>query len=55
MLGFVAAAVAPATFDCGFKDAKCNGEVRGDGEGDLLSEWYLDLDFLAIHSSWPSF
>ena len=38
-----------------FRDSKCNGEVGGDGEGDLLSEWYLDFDLLAIHSSGPSF
>lgn len=50
MLGFVAAAVIPATSDSGFK---CNGEVGGDGEGILLSEWHLDLDFLAIHSLGP--
>jgi len=41
------------TSDSGFKDSKCNGEVGGDGEGDLLSKWYLDLDFLAIHNLGP--
>lgn len=25
-------------------------EKSASGEGDLLSEWYLDLDLLAIHS-----
>lgn len=39
-----------ATSDFGFK---CNGEVGGDDEGDLLSEWYLDFDLGAIHSSVP--
>ena len=31
----------------------CNWEVRGDVEGDLLSEWSIDLDLLAIHSLGP--
>jgi len=44
MSGFVVAAIVPATSGSGFKDSKCNGEVGGDGEGDLLLEWYLDLD-----------
>ena len=38
-----------------FKIYEYDGEVGEDGEGDLLLEWYLDLDSLAIHSSWPSF
>jgi len=50
MSGFVVAVDAPTTSNSGFK---CNGEVGGDGEGDLLSEWCLDLDLLAIHSSCP--
>ena len=50
MSGFVATVDALATSNSGFK---CNGEVGGDGEGDLLSEWYFDLDLLAIHSSGP--
>ena len=29
------------------------GEVEGVDEGVLLSEWYLDLDLLSIHSSGP--
>ena len=29
------------------------GEVGGVDEGDLLSEWYLDFDLVAIHSSCP--
>ena len=37
-----------------FGDSECDGEVRGDVEGDLLSEWILDLGLLAIHSSGPS-
>ena len=53
MSGLVAATVAPVTSDSGFKYSKCNGEVGGDGEGDLLSEWTIDLDFLTIHSSCP--
>ena len=55
MSGFVAVVVVPVTYGSGFKYSKCNGEVEGDGEDDLLSEWYLDLDLLAIHSSRPSF
>ena len=55
MSGCVAVVDTPATSNSGFKVSECNGEVGGDGEGDLLSEWYLDLDFLAIHSSRPSF
>jgi len=51
MSGFVAAVVAPATSNSGLKFFESNGEVGGDGEGDLLSEWYLDLDLLATHSS----
>jgi len=48
MSGCVAEVGTRATSKSGFK---CNGEVGGDGEGDLLSEWYLDLDLLAIHSA----
>jgi len=51
MSGFVAVAVVLATYNSRFKVSKCNGEVGGDGEGDLLLEWYLDLDLLAIHGS----
>ena len=47
--------VVLSTSGSGFKDYKCDGEVGEDGEGDLLSEWYLDFDLLAIHSSWSSF
>ena len=47
MSGFVAADDALVTSNSGFK---CNGEVGGDGEGELLSEWYFGLDLLAIHS-----
>ena len=43
----VAAVDTRAISDSGFK---CNGEVRGDDEGDLLSEWYSNLDLLAINS-----
>ena len=50
MSGFVAAVDIRATSNSRFK---CNGEVRGDGEGDLLLEWYSDLYLLAIHSSDP--
>ena len=55
MSGFVAATVDPTNFGGGFKDSKCNGEVEGHGEGDLLSEWYLDLDLLSINNLRPSF
>jgi len=55
MSGFVAATVVLSNFGSRFKDSKCDEEVRGDGEADLLSEWYLYLELLAIHSSRPSF
>ena len=48
--GCVAVVDTRATSDSGFQ---CNGQVRGDDEGDLLSEWYSYLDLLAIHSSGP--
>ena len=32
-------------------ELECEGEIGGDGEGVLLLEWPIDLDFLAIHSS----
>jgi len=50
MSGSVAVVDTRATSNSGFK---CNGEVREDGEGDLVSEWYSNLDSLAIHSSGP--
>jgi len=37
-------AVVLSTFGSRFKDSKWDGEVGGDGEGNLLLEWYLDLD-----------
>ena len=39
-----------ATSNSGFNRT---GEVGGVDEGDLLSEWYLDFDLVAIHSSCP--
>ena len=50
ILGYEAAVNTQATFDSGFKRT---GEVGGVDEGDLLSEWYLDFDLGAIHSSCP--
>ena len=47
--------VALVTSGSRFIISECDGEVGGDGEGDLLSKWYLDLDLLAIHSSLPFF
>jgi len=44
MSGFVVAAIVLSTSGSIFKDSKCDGEVEGDGEDDLLSKWYLDLD-----------
>ena len=35
------------------RDLAFEGEVRGEVEGDLLSEWAISLDFLTIHSSFP--
>ena len=55
MFRFVAVVVIFSTSRLGFKDLECDGEVRGDAEGDLLSEWYLDMDLLAIRSLGPSF
>ena len=50
ILGCVAAVDTRATFISGFKRS---GEAGGVDEGDLLSEWYLDFDLGAIHSSGP--
>ena len=55
MFGLVAVVIVFSTSRLGFKDLECDGEVGGDVEGDLLLEWYLDFDLLAIHSSGPSF
>ena len=55
MSGFMVVFVVLSTSFSRFKDSKCDGEVEGDGEGDLLSEWYLDLELLSIHSSGTSF
>ena len=48
--GCVAAIDTLETSDSRFK---YTGEVGGDDKGDLLSEWYLDFDLSAIHSSGP--
>ena len=50
ILGYVAAVDTRATSNSGFNRT---GEVEGVDEGDLLSEWYLDFDLGAIHSSCP--
>jgi len=55
MSGFMAVVFFLSTSCSRFKDSNCDGEVEGDGEGNLLSEWYLDLDLLSIHNSGPSF
>ena len=47
ILGCVVAFDTRATSDSRIKRT---GEVGGDDEGDLLSEWYLDFDLGAIHS-----
>ena len=47
--------VVLSTSDSRFKIYMFDGEVGEDGEGDLISEWYLDFDLLVNHSSWPSF
>ena len=49
----MAVVVVLSTFGSRFKYSKRDGEVGGDGGGNLLLEWYLDLDLLAIHSSGP--
>ena len=46
-------AVVLSTSDSRFKDSKCDGEVGRDGEGNLLSEWYLEFYLLATHISGP--
>ena len=46
-------AVVFSTSGSRFKNSICDGEVGEDGEGDLLSEWFLDFDLLSIHSSGP--
>ena len=51
-LGFVAAVDTRATSNFGVNRI---GEVEGVGEGDLLSEWYLDFDLGAIRRFRPSF
>ncbi len=53
MLGFLAVVVALSTSLFTIRDLEFKGEVRGDVEGDLLSEWAMDLDLLAIHISCP--
>ena len=53
MFGFVVVVIVLSTSCSRFKDSNFNGEVGEDVEGDLLLEWYLDLDLLAIHSSGP--
>ena len=52
ILGYVAAVNIWLTSDSEFK---CTEEVEGVDEGDLLSEWYLDFDLGAIHSSGPPY
>jgi len=48
ILGLVAAVDTRATSNSGVNHI---GEVEGVGEGVLLSEWYLDFELGAIHSS----
>ena len=50
ILGLVAAVDTRANSNSGVNRI---GEVEGVGEGDLLSEWYLDFELGAIHSSCP--
>jgi len=50
VLGFVAVVDTRATSNSGVNRI---GEVEGVGEGDLLSEWHLDFELGAIHSSSP--
>jgi len=53
MFKFAAVVVVFSTSRLMFIDSECDGEVEGYVEDDLLSEWVLDLDLLAIHSSRP--
>ena len=50
IVGYVAAVDTRATSNSEFNRT---GEVGGVDEGDLISEWYLDFDLGAIHSSGP--
>ena len=50
ILGYVAVMDTRATPNSGFNRTR---EVGGVDEGDLLLEWYLDFDLVAIHSSGP--
>ena len=50
ILGYVAVVIIRPSSDSEFK---CSEKVGGVDEGDLLSEWYLDFDLGAIHSSGP--
>ena len=50
ILECVAAMDARATSSSEFNRT---GEVGGVGEGDFLSEWYLDFDLCTIYSSCP--
>ena len=53
MFKFLAMGVFFSTSHLKMGDLECEGEVGGDGEGDLLSEWSVGFDLLPIHSSCP--
>ena len=53
MFKFSAVGVVFSTSRLKIGDLEYEGEVGGDGEEDLLSEWAMDLDFLSIHISCP--
>ena len=48
MFKFSAVGVVFSTSHLKMGDLECEGEVGGDGEGDLLSEWAMDLDFITF-------
>ena len=53
MFRFSVVVVVFSTSHLEIGDSECEGEVEGDDEGDLLLEWVMDLNSLAIHSSGP--
>jgi len=48
-----ATVVVFSTSQLEFRVSECDGEVGGDVDGDLLLEWVMDLNLLAIHSLGP--
>jgi len=53
MFRFLVVVVVFSTSRLEIGDSECEGEDGEVVEGDLLSEWAIDLNSLSIHSSWP--